>query len=183
MILSASICFLVNLLGCYFLFRRWKQTKIEKSAGLLLTGWTLLLLSSYLWCLNFAIEFGLTFGLITITICAWLFIFFDHQKTTPSTYWHAYQFRTYRFTQVIKSFGVFLTAGPLALTSSITWSLIIISWIPMARANQLVTTAFVFPIAWGVLSFWVCAQKHLRSSFSLLLISTVIASSILWLKY
>ena len=181
--LNLLLCCLVNLLACFLLFQRWRQTKQNKSLELLLFGWTTFLLSSYLWCLHFEVEFGITFNMIASAIFAWLLIMFKTQYSPSSIVSKDYMFSPFGIGQWSSGCIVFISAGPLALIISLVSSLIMVTELPMERSNQLVTAAFVFPVIWGGLSFWVCSQQKTYQPFFILAASSVIASLILWLIY
>jgi len=178
---------MANMSGVCVIYWDWKYLKRAQRLSKI-SGWGLVLLALYVWCLRDGWEFGLTFWLITSACSAWFFSLCDSQsqrqqpsKTTDKTY----RFQILSRARVGHSLATFLVVCVVSLIACCFFSLALFTLLPGDESNNLVFIAFLFPLLWALASYWVCATKRLRTPlFSLIFISA--ASSLLlflWVCY
>ncbi len=183
------LCSTVNIIACYLLFKRWQQPKQLKSNSLLFSGWLFLFIASYLWSYFYDFEFGLTFNALTSAISAWIFIYFARTAISHSPRPKKVAIRQvnglnyFSFTEWGMGFITTLSAGPLALIFSLVGTLLLTRGLPISGDNQLVLSAFIFPIVWGLIAFWVCSSPRRLMTFTSLSLSSALAITALWFTY
>lgn len=163
------INFVLLVIAVSMIFGSWQRKKLNKNshewpAVKLITwgGWLTAFACLWGWGQIRGAEFGATYWFIFLALVAWGTIFFNRTVSPENAMNRPYRNQFVSIKKIVKSFATFFLAGPLALVSSCLLTILVSSWLPMERANQLVLAAFIFPVLWALVSFWICAtQKRL----------------------
>lgn len=172
----------LNFIGALLIFVSWRKNKRSKSTDkwkfLRFLGWAIVLFAGAFWSQLKGVEYGVVYWLCSLVFFAWLLITLNSNSSERAQDKRERQF--YRLTKDLVSRRVitFLMAGPLSMIAACLVALLLGKLIAAEQANQLVWSAFIFPILWGLLSFWICATSK-RLVANLLLWGSSLGSGLL----
>lgn len=151
-------------IGLSLIFYAWKEKK-DKSKSLsirarslvLLGGWVSIFISLMGWIQIKGIEFGLAWWCLCVALLSFFLVSTNATGTKNSIDKRVYKNRLISLKRTGRGFLTFLYAGPIALAASCLLSIISSELLPIQKANSLVLAAFLFPVTWAILSYWICS--------------------------
>ena len=171
----------VLVCGCAVLALRvgWRKYELKHRVMTPLAG-LLLLTTMNIWAHRVGIEFAVIYTLLTLTLIAWLATAYGLEcravKETPPRLSE----RPSNTSQPHK-LATFVVAGPLTLVTGCLVTIALASLLPIARNEQLVVGAFVYPLLIATVIYWLCSSERLARNSLLLLSSCGAASAYLFL--
>lgn len=133
-------------------------------------AWLLLGLSCVFWIRAVGAEFGIAYTFLTIAICAWFVVGFNFKIRSRQLEKPRVQALNLLPSNqaIVKNLLLFVLVVPLAGTSSIFLSVVLVHMLPLQDVNALVTGIVIMPVIWGLASYWACADtKPLRPGLAL----------------
>lgn len=149
---------LLTCLGVASIYTLWKKT--SKPKYLIALGWTIVFSSLYFWCLARGVEFGPAYWFISLSITAYLLIFFNatYKPRTESVKPRKNLLVTW--TSIAPILTKIFLAGPLAGLASVCFVLCLVPILPTDSSTQLVIAAMLLPLCWAIACYWACAIKR-----------------------
>lgn len=149
-------------IGLSLIFYAWKENKsktpsIKTRSLVLLGGWASIFISLVGWIQIKGTEFGLAWWCLFVALLAFILILTNATNSKNSIDKRVYENRLVSLKRTGRGFLTFLYAGPIALTASCLLSIISSELLPLQKANSLVLAAFLFPVSWAILSYWICS--------------------------
>ncbi len=171
---------IINFIGIAVIYACWNHFNRNKFA-LNFVGWGVITISMLFWVEFYGAEYGIVFSCISISITGLLCLGVNYQRRPQKVVQKNYQNNWIGVRQTSTRFLTFLVAGPLALFACCALCLLIPHWFSEQRSHNLVLAAFLLPILWGLVSFWVCAKDELLVPFVVILLTGIFSSLILFL--
>lgn len=180
--MSAILFALVaSALAALLVYCGWRQGRSARAAG---AGWLLALGSLPLWSRALGVEFGVSYAIIVFTCLAWALVFWQRESGPQAA---APELRPLRMLQrpALRD-GVshslrFVLAVPVAGACTMLLSAALVLPLPWSLPLQLAVAIFLYPLLWGALSAWICAQDKLLPATLVNVALAVLSSLILYL--
>ncbi|WGL16553.1 hypothetical protein PVT68_17545 [Microbulbifer bruguierae] len=157
-LIFASLLSSAGVLGLYGSWRNWSLLQRWGT----LAGWSLLLLSGFLWAGSAAsIELGLCYALLALTACAWLLVGYNREQRPqrPSAL-AAGKLRWPTLPTLGKHLLLLLAAVPLAGAAALYGSTALATALPWQQGNALSFAMLLAPVLWGCGAYWQCADSR-----------------------
>lgn len=170
-----------SLAGIFCLYQSWQQRSWTQGTSgkrwLVPVGWLLLVVATTLWIPAQGAEFGIAYGLMSVSVIAWLVVFINfeirQQKTRDKL---AGQLTAPDAKALWRHFLLFVTAVPLSGAAAMLVSVALTLLVPWRAVNEMVLAVYLMPVLWGLASYWACAdEKILRPALGLLACGTLSA--------
>ena len=133
-----------------------------------------------LWAQRVGIEFAVVYTFLTLTFTAWLTttsgVTFKAVKRTPPALP-----KQFLHTSSTHKVVTFIVAGPLTLVAACLVTIALASLLPIARNEQLIMGAFVYPLLIAVTTYWLCSSDRLVRKGLLLLATSGASGAYLFL--
>lgn len=167
------------LLGGAGVFLLWRSWQLKGQTSYVVMGWLFLLLAPFVWQRVQGVEFALIFTCIAMSFCAWIFIALNHERKPSKTLRETAIKGTTR--SVKDKLILFVMAGPIALTASTFWSILLAKQLPFITGNQIVAAVFLLPIFWTLLMTWLCSTTFIKKPALVSVLATFLGAAFLYL--
>ena len=146
---------------------------------LVLAGWSALLVSMLLWTRLQGAEFGVSFALAWLVLCAAAPLLLNRefrppQPDTPIALASA-------ATSTGQKWLTFIGAGPAGLLATIPLTLMLTMLTPLSRVNQMAIAAVLFPTLWGLAAYGVSAGDNPGRDTVILIVVGALSTGVLFL--
>ncbi|MEM9256597.1 MAG: hypothetical protein AAGA91_14215 [Pseudomonadota bacterium] len=133
----------------------WRRRSAAGRLALTL-GWSALLLCLFAFSAAFGSEFGISYALAWIALCAFLVVASNREvrppaSDSPGLTGHG-SGRLYKWL-------VFIAAGPLAGIATAQLTLLVCMLLPATRTTQVAIAVVLFPLLWACAAFWITAAR------------------------
>jgi hypothetical protein len=151
--ITAISAALIGAAGVGALRVAWRSQGWRHRA-LMPAGWIALALCLYFWSLDAGTEFGVSYALAWIALCALALIAAQAQRRP----------RREEITASGSTFDssaghkwlTFIAAGPLAALACCQLTLVLVYLSPLHLINQMALAALLYPILWGIAAYLSC---------------------------
>lgn len=158
------IAVVVSLAAAALVYAGWRRSL----AWAALCGWILAPISVPLWSRALGPEIGFVYAVILFICCAWVLVVINREPTRTversgqrplhrpfqRLQWAAPQ-------QCLHHGALFVLAVLVSGVSSMLVSVALVLYLPWTLPLKLAVAIFLYPLLWGALSVWVCAQDKL----------------------
>ncbi|PCJ23367.1 MAG: hypothetical protein COA96_11970 [SAR86 cluster bacterium] len=161
--LIAFVFSLASVIVIYWSWRRPGRTVIA------LIGWLLALASVIIWIRALGPEFGVTYSTIVFVCLIWLGVILNRlssqskekMQNADQTPLRPYQALTLpTLSSQLKHGSLFLLSVPLSGLLTMMLSVALVLYLPWTMLHKVTAAIFLYPVLWGALSAWICAQKN-----------------------
>ncbi|MCP5164869.1 MAG: hypothetical protein H6990_07400 [Pseudomonadales bacterium] len=152
------IAMMAALIGVAGLYSSWRRLALA-GPGVVAGSWLLIVLSGWIWCLGWGVEFGTVFACLALSVAGGVFLLLNYEvreRKSPrpaDTQQLVINPRTWG-RHALLSIIVFPVAGTLSVVGSILLAHEM-PWIPV---NQMVLAVLLIPVIWGAAAYWACAD-------------------------
>lgn len=159
---AMAFAFSLTLAGASCLYGSWRRLALFKPWGKP-AGWMLLLLSCWLWTRASNIEFGISYALMAVALCAWALVLFNYElrQQKQSADNGAASLVLPRASTLLRHGLMFLLAIPLAGLMAAYLSTALVTLLPWQLGNALVLAMLLMPVVWGAGAYWSLADPKL----------------------
>lgn len=133
-----------------------------------------------LWAHRAGIEFAVIYTLLTLTLTAWFTTAYGLEFRAVKQTRSGLPGR-FSNTSPAHKLATFVVAGPLTLVTGCLVTTALTSLLPMARNEQFVVSAFMYPLLIAVAIYWLCSSESLTRNSLLLFATSGAASAYLFL--
>ncbi|HEY8568641.1 hypothetical protein [Microbulbifer sp.] len=147
--------------GLFSLYGSWRNWSLLKRWGTLV-GWSLLLLSCFLWASSAAsVALGISYALLALTACAWLLVGYNRERRPQrSPLLAAGKVRWPALSALGKHLLLLLGTVPLAGAAALYGSTALATVLPWQQGNALSFAMLLAPVLWGCGAYWQCADSR-----------------------
>lgn len=177
--LEVFISIAVSLASVTAIYMSWWQRGL---ALLSLFGWLLALISILLWSRALGPEFGVSYAIMVFVCLVWGYIAWDKDtsKTTDETVVRPYRAPSFpELSALLKHGGLFLVSVPASGVVALMLSVALVIWLPWALLTQVAVAVFLYPVIWGAMAAWICAQQSVLKPALLTVVFTLLSGLIL----
>lgn len=167
----------ISIAGASLVFYSWRHRGKALAAA---AGWLLAMASVYPWSLALGAEIGVTYAIIVFMCLAWILVTATLQPASPGPQ-ARHLFRALQWpaaTTAFKHIALFLLSVPAAGAITMMLTVALVLYLPWAMPLKVAVVIFTYPVLWGGLSAWICAQdkllKPILASLGLFAVSTLI---------
>lgn len=171
------IAIAVSLAAAGVIYYSWRQRGKSLLAA---AGWLLALGSVFAWSAALGAEIGTTYAIAIFTCLVWGAVAFNAEAPKAV----AAGVRPYQGLQrpqlrgVFHHTVVFLLSVPAAGVIAMMLSIALVLHLPWPLLNRAAIAIFLYPVLWGALGYWICAQERLLkpalASAGLLILSSLV---------
>lgn len=143
------------------IFQGWRRADARMFAS---AGWLLALLSMFAWSWALGPEVGVCYALGVFACFVWVEIALtaDARKTVAAAVQRPFAALQRPGAQAwLKHGTIFLLSVPAAGVIAMMLSIALVLYLPWAMPLKFAVAVFVYPVVWGVLGVWICAQDAL----------------------
>lgn len=146
--------------GVAGLYSSWRRLPLS-GPWVVSACWLLVLASLWAWSAGAGAEFGISFGLIGLSLLGWVAVLYnfelrERKGLRPTT--------TRAVSIDARSWGrhglLFLLAVPLAGAASILCTIWLCSLLPWHPTDKMVLAVLLVPVVWGLAAYWACADRR-----------------------
>lgn len=176
--LAVLLALVISALAALLVYFSWKT---DRQGGAAAAGWLLAVVSSFVWTRALGPQFGLTYALIVFICLVWAAVAFNMEgrranEQATQRPWHKLNWPELQ--DYAKHGALFLLSVPAAGFTTMMLSVALVLFLPWALPLKLALAIFLYPVLWGALSAWICAQdtllKPLLANAGLLAISALV---------
>lgn len=154
--------FAMSIAAAGLIYYSWQQRRQTWAAA---AGWLLAFGSAFVWPRALGPEFGVTYAIIIFVCLVWVQIAFtikikahsDNQsvrRPLQDLSWPGMH-------NCIKHGMLFLLSVPAAAVIALMLSVALVLYLPWTMPVKFAVAIFLYPVLWGALSAWICAQDKL----------------------
>jgi hypothetical protein len=160
-LIKTLIALLMSFCAVGCIYWSWRQ---RGNWLLAFAGWLLVIVSMFSWSAVSGPEFGTTYALIAMACAAWLLVLSNRDAAGADS--RAAE-RTLRLVQrppgisVVKQGARFLLSVPVAGLLALMLSVALVLYLPWTLLTKIAVAIFLYPVLWGALSAWICAQEKI----------------------
>lgn len=170
--------FALSIAAASLIYHSWRA---GKSAWLACAGWLAAFGSAWVWSWAVGPEFGVIYAIIVFVCLVWAAIAFTMEARNPTRQMIGRPFQRMRWPELQDSRKhgmLFLLAVPAAGVISMLLSVALVLYLPWSMPVKFAVAIFLYPVLWGALSAWICAQvkvvRPVLVSAGLLTVSSVL---------
>lgn len=155
------LAFANSLAAVGFIYWSWRQRGM---AMLALAGWLLALTSVVLWSWVLGPQFGVTYAVIIFLCMMWGNVFLGREDPPLLSQVSERPYQALAFPNksiFLKNCALFLLSVPLTGLLALMLSVAFVLYLPWTMLYKVAVAIFLYPVLWGALSGWICAQKNL----------------------
>ena len=141
-------------------FQGWRRRATWLAAG----GWLVALVSMFVWARALGPEVGLCYALGVFACFVWVEIALtaEARRTAVATLQRPFAALQRPGARAWFRHGtIFLLSVPAAGVIAMMLSIALVIYLPWATPLKFAVAIFAYPVLWGVLSVWICAQEAL----------------------
>lgn len=175
---AGVLAFLVSIVAAFLVYYSWKAGRLAWVAGM---GWLLAFASIAGWARVLGQEFGLAYAIAIFVCLAWAAVAFNMEGRSQGDQAALRPFQRLRWPgrqDGIRHATLFLLAVPATGVTAMMLSVALVLYLPWALPLKLAVAVFLYPVLWGALGSWICAQdtclKPLLANAGLLVVSGLI---------
>lgn len=153
------IALLASIATVSLIYWSWRQSRWD---WLALPGWGLALASLLLWSWALGPEFGVSYAVIIFVCLTWVAVLLASRTGASNNPPAQRPFRSLALPDsrnLFKHGSLFLLSVPASGLLSLLLTVALVNLAPWSLLTKLAVAVFAFPIFWGMLSSWVCAQQ------------------------
>ncbi|MGV3593266.1 MAG: hypothetical protein ACO1PZ_16380 [Gammaproteobacteria bacterium] len=142
-------------------FQGWRRSK---GTWLSAAGWLVALVSMFVWSWALGPEVGLCYALGVFACFVWIEIALtaEARKTAAATLQRPFAVLQRPGARAWFRHGtIFLLSVPAAGVISMMLSIALVIYLPWTMPVKFIVAIFAYPVLWGLLSVWICAQEAL----------------------
>jgi len=173
----ALLSMVLSLAAAGLIYYSWRQ---RGKALLAAAGWLLALASVFGWSRVLGAEIGTIYAIAIFTCLAWGAVAFNAEAPKAAAA-GARPFQGLQRPQLRGMFHhsvLFLLSVPAAGVIAMMLSIALVLHLPWPLLDRAAVAIFVYPVLWGALGVWICAQEQLLkpvlASAGLLLLSSLV---------
>jgi hypothetical protein len=160
-VLAGFIAIAISVAAAGLIFYSWRQRKQYWAS---VSGWVLAFASAIPWSWALGPEIGVTYAIMVFVSLVWAEVVFtmDSGSAMPVSIRRPFQqMRWPSFQGCFKHSLLFLLSVPASGVITMMLSVSLVLYLPWSMAAKLATAILLYPVLWGALSAWICAQDKL----------------------
>jgi len=160
-VLAGLIALAISITASGLVYYSWRRSGNAWAAA---AGWLLAFGSAFAWVRALGAEFGVSYAIIIFTCLVWAAVALNveatgaagQSATRPLQAMHWPGARDWG-----RHGGLFLLSVPVAGVVALMLSVALVLPLPWSLLHKLTAAIFLYPVLWGALSAWICAQDKL----------------------
>lgn len=176
---AISIACAVSLIAANLIFISWRRGL----AALAALGWLAAFGSAFLWSWALGPEIGVTYAFMVFICLAWVAVAAMAEGRPQQNQSLARPYRRLhwpKLREISQQFLLFLLSVPALGAITMLLSVAVVRHLPWSMPTRFLVAMVLYPILWGALGAWVCAQSSLRKPALVSGVLCLIAASILF---
>lgn len=165
--LAGLIALVMSAAAAALVYFSWRRAGKAWAA---VVGWVLAFASIFVWSAALGAEFGVSYAIIIFTCLVWAAVALNMETASAAGQPTLRPLRSLHWPDAQdwrKHGGLFLLSVPVAGIVTMMLSAALVLLLPWSLLHQLTVAIFLYPVLWGVLSAWICAQDKLaRPTFA-----------------
>jgi hypothetical protein len=160
-VLAGLLAFMISVLAAFLVYFSWK---VDRRSGAAAAGWLLAFVSIFLWARALGPEFGLSYAMIVFICLVWIAVLsnMEGRRADDRSVQRPCQKLQWPELQGYGKHGaLFLLSVPAAGVTAMMLSVALVLFLPWALPLKLAVAILLYPVLWGALSAWICAQDTL----------------------
>lgn len=156
--IAGLIAFAVSVTAAGLVWHSWRK---RKQAWAAVSGWLLAFASAIPWSRALGPEIGVTYAVIVFICLVWAEVIYSMAPSDPVVDSDQRPYRKVRWpgTQDYFRHGMlFLLSVPVSGLVALVLSTVLVLYLPWSMPLRFAVAIFVYPILWGALAAWICAQ-------------------------
>ena len=137
-----------------------------------LCGWLLALASVFAWSWTLGPEFGVTYAFIVFMFLVWIKVSLGIKRQNRMDQSSQRGYKPLSLpdgSSLLKHTTRFSLSVPVAGVLAMMLSVALVLFLPWSMLHKVAAAIFLYPVLWGAVSAWVCAQeKLLKPSLAIL---------------
>tara|TARA_R110001599_G_scaffold75898_1_gene207887 strand:- start:295 stop:849 length:555 start_codon:yes stop_codon:yes gene_type:complete len=181
-VLNGLIALLLSTAAAGLIYYSWQRRGQLWAATI---GWLLALFSTFVWSRALGPEIGVTYAIFLFICLAWVLAALNKEaaRTDSSSTMRPYQAMHWpQIRDYVKHSVLFLLSVPATAAISMMLSVALVLHLPLSMLYKVTIAIFLYPLLWGALSVWVCAQEKLLKPTIACVGLTIIASLALFIR-
>ena len=155
------ISIFLSLAAAGLIYYSWRQRGKNLLAA---AGWLLAVVSVFAWSAALGAEIGTTYAIAIFTCLVWGAVAFNAEAPKAVAASGARPFQSLQRPQLRGVFHhsvLFLLSVPAAGVIAMMLSIALVLHLPWPLLNRAAIAIFLYPVLWGALGYWICAQERL----------------------
>ncbi len=146
--------------GAGLLFGSWRK-RLSPGWAWNTAGWLTIAGSCWSWAAAMGVEYGLVMTTLVLPLAAWFFVVTNRRVREPKAERiQPASLGLPPLRSLLRHLGLFFLSVPLAGIASILGTLVLAGWLPWHETAQLAFVILFVPVAWGLLAWWVTADRR-----------------------
>lgn len=149
-----------SLLSVGCIYWSWRERGRTIAA---LAGWLLALASMIGWSLALGPEFGVTYAIIAFVCLTWIVVFLgtgSRSGEIPGGQRPYQALARPDTSNLLKHGALFLLSVPATGVLTMLLSVAVVIYLPWTMLTKVAVAIFLYPVLWGAISAWICAQGN-----------------------
>lgn len=158
--MEGVIAALTSVLAVGCIYWAWRKKGRALVAAL---GWLLASMSMVSWSGIFGPEFGVTYAIIVFVCLVWGVSFkgMEARLFANKASQRPYQRVSAPDVSILLKHGsIFLLSVPATGVLTMMLSVAVVLYLPWTLLTKVTVAIFLYPVLWGALSAWICAQQN-----------------------
>lgn len=175
--MALLISIVLSMAAAGMIYYSWHQHGQRLLAA---AGWLLALVSVFAWSRALGAEIGTTYAIAIFTCLVWGAVAFQAEAPRAVAAGERPLQRLQRpeLRGVLHHTFLFLLSVPAAGMIAMMLSIALVLYLPWSLLHRAAVAIFVYPVLWGALGVWICAQDRLLkpalASAGLLILSSLV---------
>lgn len=160
-VLNGLISLAITIAAAYLIYYSWQRRGQAWAAA---AGWLLALSSVFVWPWALGPEIGVTYAIILFICLVWVLAAFNKEAARASNQTSLRPYQRIQWPQpqnYIKHSVLFVLSVPATGVIALVLSVALVLHLPLSLLYKVTIAIFAYPLIWGALSAWICAQDKL----------------------
>jgi hypothetical protein len=157
-VIAGLIAFAVSIAAAGLVWYSWRKKKQPWAA---VSGWSLAFASAILWSRALGPEIGVTYAVMVFICLVWVEVIYFRDPYRPVVDLDRRPYRTMHWPGEKDYFRhgmLFLLSVPGTGLLALMLSTVLVLYLPWSMPLKFAVAIFIYPILWGALGAWICAQ-------------------------
>lgn len=154
---AAVIAFATSIAAAALIFHSWRRGQLAWAA---LAGWLAAFASAFTWSRVLGVEFGVVYAIMVFVCLVWVAValMVEAPKAAAEAPRPFQALRGPAIQDGVKHGLRFLLSVPAAGVLAMMLCVALALYLPWTMPAKFALAIFLYPVLWGALSVWICAQ-------------------------